>query len=123
MFLLHFSQFKTFLFCGHSKIKVCSCVLCVYAGTPLASYLAFPDTEKFCCLPITSSLDLDQAQDQACHFIWPKLFAKVIRRQLIKGRGVDSDSIQIATCSFGTCLKKHFKVIINKVECSQIELS
>ena len=35
MFLLHFSRFKTFLFFGHSKIKVRSCVLCVYAGTPL----------------------------------------------------------------------------------------
>ena len=37
MFLLHFSQFKTFLFFGHSKTKVYirSCVLCVYAGTPL----------------------------------------------------------------------------------------
>ena len=35
MFLLHFSRFKMFLFYGHSKIKVCSCVLCVYAGTPL----------------------------------------------------------------------------------------
>ena len=35
MFLLHFSQFKTFLFFGHSKIKVRNCVLCVYAGTPL----------------------------------------------------------------------------------------
>ena len=30
-----FSRFKTFLFFGHSKIKVRSCVLCVYAGTPL----------------------------------------------------------------------------------------
>ena len=35
MFLLHFSRFKTFLFLGHSKIKVRNCVLCVYAGTPL----------------------------------------------------------------------------------------
>ena len=35
MFLLHFSRFKTFLFFGHSKVKVRSCVLCVYAGTPL----------------------------------------------------------------------------------------
>ena len=34
--LLHFSRFKTFLFFGHSKIKVRSCVLCVYAGTLLA---------------------------------------------------------------------------------------
>ena len=33
--LLHFSRFKTFLFFGHSKTKVRSCVLCVYAGTPL----------------------------------------------------------------------------------------
>ena len=37
MFLLHFSRFKTVLFFGHSKIKVRSCVLCVYAGTPLAA--------------------------------------------------------------------------------------
>ena len=35
MFLLLFSRFKTFLFFGHSKIKVRSCVLCIYAGTPL----------------------------------------------------------------------------------------
>ena len=35
MFLLHFSRFKTFLFFGHSKIKVRSCVLCVNTGTPL----------------------------------------------------------------------------------------
>ena len=33
--LLHFSRFKTFLFFGHSKIKVRSCVICVYSGTPL----------------------------------------------------------------------------------------
>ena len=39
MFLLHFSRFKTFLFLGHSKIKVRSCVLCIYAGTPLAVLL------------------------------------------------------------------------------------
>ena len=37
MFLLHFSRFKTFLFFRHSKIKVRSCVLCVYAGTPLSA--------------------------------------------------------------------------------------
>ena len=34
--LLHFSRFKTFLFFGHSKIKVRSCVICLYSGTPLA---------------------------------------------------------------------------------------
>ena len=39
MFLLHFSRFKTFLFFGHSKIKVRSCVLCVYAGTPLEGHM------------------------------------------------------------------------------------
>ena len=41
MFLLHFSRFKTFLFFGHSKIKVRSCVLCVYAGTPLKAVDTF----------------------------------------------------------------------------------
>ena len=33
-----FSRFKTFLCFGHSKIKVRSCVLCVYAGTSLSKY-------------------------------------------------------------------------------------
>ena len=33
--LLHFSRFKTFLFFGHSKIKVRSCIIYVYSGTPL----------------------------------------------------------------------------------------
>ena len=51
MFLLHFSRFKTFLFFGHSKIKVRSCVLCVYAGTPLLGscrlgYVEFKDFSR-----------------------------------------------------------------------------
>ena len=46
MFLLHFSRFKTFLFFGHSKIKVRSCVLCVYAGTPLKVGYFFPIAKR-----------------------------------------------------------------------------
>ena len=50
MFLLHFSRFKTFLFLGHSKIKVRSCVLCVYAGTPLTAACAVKYGQIFICI-------------------------------------------------------------------------
>ena len=43
-----FSRFKTFLFFGHSKIKVRSCVLCVYAGTPLATLLS--NFQRYICM-------------------------------------------------------------------------
>ena len=48
MFSLHFSQFKTFLFFGHSKIEVRSCVLCVYAGTRLATLLS--NFQRYICM-------------------------------------------------------------------------
>ena len=54
MFLLHFLLFRTFLFLGHSKIKVRSCVLCVYAGMPWKRFVPLhddsrPDSRKVLC--------------------------------------------------------------------------
>ena len=45
--LLHFSRFKTFLISGHSKIKVRSCLICVYSGTSMAV-----ETWPWWCVPL-----------------------------------------------------------------------